>query len=272
MFKGIVFFIKNGWKYDKCYILWRILYQFVNSMIPIVATLMPKYMIDELMGERNIQRLLLYVCILAGYTLVATMLSNYFSWDGFSRRCRVSAEFDSDLHRRLGEADFERLEDPVFLDMQEKAKKFLYCDWHGLGYLLDCAMNIVGQLFTLIGISAMIATLDWKIIVAFTLCVVLAAKVEGNAKKKAVSLSQEIVADERGWMYYAGLFDNFNYGKEIRLNSIGKWLLSRERDYLVKVNANMKKQNNYFINAGSWGAFFTFIQQSILLQQLLKVY
>lgn len=86
MFKGILFFMKNGWKYDKCYIIWRVLFQIVNSMIPIVATLMPKYIIDELMGEKNLHRLAVYVGILVGYTLLASMLSNYFSWDGFSRR------------------------------------------------------------------------------------------------------------------------------------------------------------------------------------------
>lgn len=269
MFKGIAFFIKYGWKYDKYYIVWRVLFQFVNSMIPIVATLMPKYIIDELIGERNIYKLLIYVGVLAGYTFIASMLSNYFSWDGFSRRCKVSAEFDSDLHRRLAEADFERLEDPAFLDMQEKAKKFLYCDWHGFGYLLDCAMNIIGQVFTLIGISAIITTLDWRIIIAFALCVGLGAKIEGNAKKRAMRLSQDIVADQRGWTYYAGLFEDFNYGKEIRLNSMGKWLLSRERDYFVKVNENLKQQNNHFIKAGNWGAFFTFIQQLIAYVYLI---
>ena len=269
MFKGIKFFIKYGWKYDKYYILWRVLYQIVNSLIPIVATLMPKCIIDELMGERNVQRLILYVGILAGYTLIATMLSNYFSWDGFSRRCRVSAEFDSDLHRLLAEADYERLEDPEFLDMQEKAKKFLYCDWHGFGYLLDCAMNIVGQLFTLIGISVIIVTLDWKIIIVFALCVIFGARVEGNAKKKAMNLSQEIVADQRGWVYYAGLFDDFNYGKELRLNGLGQWLLAREREYFVRVNVNLKRQNDHFINAGNWGAFFSFVQQVVAYGYLI---
>ena len=130
-------------------------------------------------------------------------------------------------------------------------------------------MNIVGQLFTLIGISVIIVTLDWKIIIIFILCVISGARVEGNAKKKAMDLSQEIVADQRGWMYYAGLFDDFNYGKEIRLNSMGKWLLSREREYFVSVNANMKRQNDHFINAGNWGAFFTFIQQVIAYGYLI---
>lgn len=274
MFKGIAFFIKYGWKYDKYYIIWRVLFQFVNSLIPIIAALMPKYIIDELTGAKNPHKLLVYVGILAGYTLTASILSNYFSWDGFSRRCKVAAEFDSELHRRLANADFERLEDPAFLDMQKKAQKFLYCDWHGFGYLLDCAMNIIGQLFTLIGISAIIVTLDWKIIIAFAVCVVLGTKIEGNARKKAMALSQDVVSDQRGWMYYAGLFDNFSYGKEIRLNSMGKWLLSRERDYFVKVNANLKQQNDLFIRAADWGACFTFIQQLIaycyLILKMLK--
>lgn len=263
MFKGIIFFIKKGWIYDKYYIIWRVLYQLVNSMIPIVATLMPKYIVDELMGEKNLQKLMLYVGIMAGYTLLASVFSNYFCWDGFSRRCRVNAEFDSELHRHLAEADYECLEKPEFLDMQEKAKKFLYCDQHGFGYLLDCAMNIMGHFLTLIGISAIIATFDWRIIAVFMIFVLLGTGIEGKAKKRAMQLSQEIISDTRGWTYYAGLFERFEYGKEIRLNAMGEWLLSRERQYFQKVNANLKQQNDNYIRAGNWNALFTFFQQGI---------
>lgn len=269
MFKGLYFFIRQGWKYDKRYILWRIFYQFVNSLIPVIATIMPKYIIDELMGGRDVKKLLWYVGILMGYTLLATCLSNYFGWDGGSRRNKVATEFSSDLHRRLVQADYERLEDPKFLDMQQKAEKFLFCDWHGFGYLLDCAMNIVGQCFTLIGISAIIATLDFRIVIVFLIFVILSAKAEGKAKKEAMRLSQKAVAYERGWQYYSGLFEDFTYGKEIRLNSMGQWLLSRERRYFEKVNDNVKQQNNYFIKAGNLGALFTFIQQGVAYGYLI---
>lgn len=269
MFKGIVFFIKNGWKYDKRYIIWRLLFQFINALIPIAAVIIPKYMIDELMGAQNISKLIFYVIALAGYTLIATCLSNYWNWDAFSRRCRVAAEFDSDLHRRLAEADFERLEDPHFLDMQEKAKKFLYCDWHGFGYLLDCAMMIIGQCFTLIGISAVIITLDWKIIAIFILSLMISTKLEGLQKKKAMRLSQAISRDQRCWQYYSGLFEDFSYGKEIRMNSIGNWLLSRERSFFTKVNSNLKQQNDTYIKAGNWGTLFTFLQQILAYGYLI---
>lgn len=263
MFKGLVFFVKQGWKYDKCYILWRTFYQITNSLIPIVATIMPKFIIDELLVGRNVAKLVMYVGILAGYTLFATALSHFFSWDGFTRRCRVSAAFDVDLHNRLYKSDFECLESTHFLDMQEKAKKFLYCDWHGFGYLLDCAMNIIGQFITLLGIAAIMITFDWKIVIMFMIFIIISAKVEGNEKKKSMKLSQQIIKEQRGWMYYAGLFDDFSYGKEIRINCMGDWLLTREKEYLNCVNNNTKRQNSHYIKAGVWGAFFTFLQQII---------
>lgn len=271
MFKGLWFFVKQGFKYDKRYILWNVLYQFVNSLIPIIATLMPKLIIDELLSDKRPQKLILYVCVLAGYTLAATILSVYFSLDGFTRRCKVNAEFDSDLHRRIYEADFENLESSEFLDMQEKAKKFLYCDWHGFGYLLDSALNIVGQLFTLIGIAAIIFTLNIWIIALFIILALLGTWIEGRAKRKAMKLSESISANQRGWMYYAKLFDDFSYGKELRINAMGKWLLNAERKYFTAVNDNLKKQNDGFIKSGFAGAVFTFIQQCVAYGYLIKL-
>ena len=196
MYKGLKFFLKYGWKYDKFYILWRILYQLVSSLIPIAMTILPKFIIDELMGEQDIQKLIFYVLVLTGYVAVATALSQYFSWDGFTRRCHVSAEFDSELHRRLADADYENLETPDFLDMQEKSKKFLYCDWHGFGYLFDSALNIVGQLLTMLGIIAIIASLNFYIIAMFLLFSVLGALIEGYEKRKAMTLSLQISSDQ----------------------------------------------------------------------------
>lgn len=269
MFKGIVFFIKNGWKYDKKYILWRVLYQFINSLIPIVATIMPKLIIDELMEKQETGKLLVHVSILIVYTAAATIFSEYFNWDGFSRRCKVNSEFDSDLHKHLVEADFERLEDPNFLDMQKKANKFLYCDWHGFGYLLDCSLNTLGQIFTLIGIAAIIATIDFRILMLFIVLIILGALIEKRAKQNAIRLSEGIIKDQRGWTYYASLFEDYSFAKEIRLNSLGKWLLERERSYFTKVNGNQKKQNDGFIISGFFGAIFTLIQQSVAYAYLI---
>lgn len=220
MFKGIVFFIKNGWKYDKRYILWRVLYQFINSLIPIVATIIPKLIIDELMGNQETGKLLVYVSILIVYTAAATIFSEYFNWDGF-------------------------------------------------GYLLDCSLSALGYIFTLIGISAIIAAIDFRILILFVVLIILGALIEKRAKQNAVRLSEDIIKDQRGWTYYASLFEDHNFAKEIRLNSLGKWLLDRERNYFTKVNENRKKQNDGFIISGFFSAIFTLVQQSAAYAYLI---
>ncbi len=263
MFRGLTFFMRQGWKYDKKYILWLVFYQLINSLIPILATIMPKYIIDELMGARDLRRLSLYVGLLAGYTLLATCLSNFFKWDGFTRRCKVNAEFDNALHGCLAACDYERLEDPKYLDRKEKAKKFMYCDYHGFGYLLDCAINIIGQLITLVVIAAIVARLDWRVALLFFTFVLVNTKIENSERKKAMSMAQEMIRDQRGWIYYSDLFEDAQCGKEIRMNSMGRWLLDRERSCFERINENIGRQNKHYTKSGNYAAIFTFLQQGI---------
>lgn len=94
MFKGLWFFVKLGWKCEKRYIIYLVLNQFVNSLIPIVAVVMPRFIINELMGSKRIPYIALYVGILVGYTMLSTIISNYLSWTAFTYRTKVSAEFN----------------------------------------------------------------------------------------------------------------------------------------------------------------------------------
>lgn len=158
MFKGLKFFLRIGWQYDRRYVLWLLFYQLLQALYPLAAALLPKLVIDELMGGRSIARMTLCVGGLTIGMLLVGSLSAYFLKDGFSRRCRVDADFHLMLHQRLALADYMNLESPKFKDMQMKAAKFLTCDYHGFGYLLDCAMNILGQIITLIGLAAMLGS------------------------------------------------------------------------------------------------------------------
>ena len=103
----------------------------------------------------------------------------------------------------------------------------------------------------------------------FIVLIISGALIEKRAKQNAVRLSESIIKEQRGWTYYASLFEDHNFAKEIRLNSLGKWLLDRERNYFSKVNDNQKKQNNGFIISGFFGAIFTLVQQSVAYAYLI---
>ena len=139
----------------------------------------------------------------------------------------------------------------------------------GFGYLLDSTLNIVGQVFTLAGVAAIIATLDVRVVLIFFVLTGVGTLAEGRAKEQAAKLTEQISADQRGWMYYARLFENFDYGKEIRLNAMGDWLLKRERAFFTRVNDNQKQQNDGYIRSGLIGSGCTFLQQCIAYAWLI---
>ncbi len=262
MFKGLFFFIRNGWKYDKFYILWNVFYQLVNAPIPLISSLFPKLIIDELMYGKRIDRLLIYTATLTGILLFTGILSSFFLRDGFSRRCRVGAEFDSSLHENLYTCDYSNLENPNFLDMQEKAQKFLYCNRHGFGYLLDCALNVLGHCLTLLGISAIIISLNIWLVILFVVLTAISAAFENSVQTKIKKMEDSMISDQRKWMYYSNLFQSSKYGKEFRLYHAGKWLLQKEREFFTKTNITIKKQNDEFIKLGMLTALFTFLEQA----------
>ena len=57
MWKGFAFFLEQGWKYDKKYVIWLFLLQLVSAATPIASALLPKMVIDELMALRRPERL-----------------------------------------------------------------------------------------------------------------------------------------------------------------------------------------------------------------------
>ena len=84
MWKGLHFFLKFGWKTDKLYIVERILGQLLQACLPVVAAVMPKRIIDELLGAQRCEWILLYVGILIGFTLISKCFCHFFQMDGFA--------------------------------------------------------------------------------------------------------------------------------------------------------------------------------------------
>lgn len=263
MFKGLWFFVKFGWKCEKRYIIYLVLNQFINSLIPIVAVVMPRYIINELMDLKRPSYIFLYVGILIGYILIGSLISDYLTWTSFTYRCRVGAEFDVFMHQKTVNADYADLESSEYIEMKEKAKKFLFGNMNGFSYVLDVAVQTLGKIFTLLGIIAIIATLNLLLVLLFVSLVLVSSWIESKVRKKQIAMSLEIISIERRWMYYGELMDEFSYGKEIRINGIGDWLVNHERKFAKIANDSYAKSNALGIKSGAFGAIASFAQQCI---------
>lgn len=263
MIKGLLFFVKFSWTHEKRYMVYQIINQFVSSMIPIAAVVMPRYIINELMGEQRIESLLLYVGILVGYTFAASSLSTWLDYSVFTFRIKLAQDFTVFLHNKTVFADYADIESSRYLEMKEKADKFLFGNMRGFSYVLERAVEIIGKLFTLIGVIAVIASLNPVIVCIFVALVLLSSCVESHVQRRQAEMHLKLVYFERRGMYYGEIMENFAYGKEVRLNNLGDWLLAREKEHWEYGYESYKKSNKLGIKSGVFNSFAGLIQQSV---------
>lgn len=263
MIKGLRFFIEFGWKCEKKYIIFLVLNQLIKCTIPLVATIMPRYIINELMYKQRLYVVFLYTMFLIGYTLLANALGTVLSFKSFKYRCRVAAEFDVYIHKKMVEADYSNLESAKYIEAKEKAAKFIFGDMHGFSYVLDLAVGMIGKMLTLLGVVAIIALLHPIFVLVFVGIAIINSIVEARVRKKQVDMELEMTSLERKWAYYGEIMENFQYGKEIRINSLGKWLIEKERQYAGIVNQKREKSNNLGVKSNVTDSVLTFVQQGI---------
>lgn len=270
MIKGLLFFIRFSWTHEKRYLLCRVLNQLVLSMIPIVSVVMPRFVINELMGGQRPAYLVLYVSILVGYTFAASALSTWLGWTGFNYRIKLGQDFSAFLHEKTIHADYADIESSHYLHMKEQAEKFLFGNWKGFSYVLDMSIEIIGKAFTFVGVIAVVASLNPLIVAIFTGLVGISAYVESRVQRKQADMQLALTLTERRTVYYSQIIEDFTYGKELRLNKAGDWLLAREREHWNKGYNTYKKSNALGIRSGVFNSFTGFAQQVVSYSYLIS--
>lgn len=244
MFKGVSYLFQYAWKKQKVYIILSIIYQFVVALIPLSAIIIPKFIIDELMNQQRIEYLTLYISMFVIINALGGSLSTFLENKCFVLKGKIFVEFQAMLTERLSICDFEKLEDPAFLDTREKARKFLYANGQGFGVVLDNTFNIIGKLFVFFGIIGVLLQFNIWIILLFTVLVLINSFFESKLKKKFVELEMKKAPVERRTNYLISVIEDFNYGKEIRSYGIKDWLVGKVKHYLNESQEFYKKQLN----------------------------
>ena len=215
MFKSLKFLLHYCWKFKKSYVFYVFAYQVVYALIPLVAVIFPKFIIDELMGEQRGSYLFVFTIILIGVNMFGNMLAAFFRGRSLICKGEVFNKFQIMVAEKLADCDFERLESSEFLDTKERAKKFIFANGQGFGVVLDSAVNIIGKIFVFAGLIAIIATFRIWIVLIFIGLILLNAVMEGRVRKRTVEWQMEQVPIERRTAYLLGIIEDPSYGKEM---------------------------------------------------------
>ena len=269
MFKSFKFLLDLIWKFNKKYVFYAATFQIVTALVPLLSVIMPKYIIDELVGQQRLAYLGIYVGILVLINFAGMALLSFLEGAMFTSKSVVFNDFQCMMAEKLTTCDFESLESPEFLDIKEKAHRILYAEGQGFGMVLDHAFNIVGKVFIFAGLIAVLSTLNFGIVIVFVLLVLLNSLVESRVRKKYVSWDMEKAPIERRTAYLLELIEDFEYGKEERIYNLKDFLIGKTAKHLHESHSFYKKQTHVLNQSKYFTAFTSLIRDGITYAYLI---
>lgn len=197
------------------------------------------------------------------------MASNFLNGRMTTTKTDIYYKFQMMLSRNIAQSDYEQIESAAFLDIKEKAARFLFANGTGFG-LIEAALNIIGKVFVFAGIIGILSTLNVWMIAIFAALVLLSSFVESRARKTIAELDLENAKIERKSYYLVTRMEDFRTGKEIRLYHLADYLIEKIRGHFHSAQRIKAKQVTKKNLALDFGAVTTGIRD--LIAYLYVVY
>lgn len=215
--KTLKYFLPEAWKIHKGYFLVSILKTVCDAVFPFVAIMVSPMIIDELLGGRNIEKLIIYVAAIAvGGTLISlagsqlsVVLEKYDE--------KFQNHFTEEISKRVMELDFQHTEDKKALDQIEAARTGM--SWYSGGVHGICSpfFTIISDVLKIAGAVTLIAIYAPVLFLITAVVVAINVVIQNRKNKIEIEAYKGLSKSNRIFGYYGFNIMDFRYGKDIRL-------------------------------------------------------
>lgn len=228
--KIVLYVYKLAHRLCKSYLPLVISSSFVTAVQPLINMMMLKFIIDELTGAQRIPYFIGLVGIAMSANFILNVLQNILkTWVAIKDNDLMNG-FDLMIGEKVMSLDFEMVEDPEILDLKERA----LFPVHNQGVfqsVIEQAMTLVSQVITMIGLIAILTTLNPLLIIFLFVMAAITTLINKKTQKVMYDLYQLLIPVNRKFGYYAKVTTDFSYGKDIRLYEMDKLLIDRIAEY-----------------------------------------
>lgn len=228
--KIVLYVYKLAHRLCKSYLPLVISSSFVTAVQPLINMMMLKLVIDELTGAQRIPYFIGLVGIAMSANFILNVLQNILkTWVAIKDNDLMNG-FDLMIGEKVMSLDFEMVEDPEILDLKERA----LFPVHNQGVfqsVIEQAMTLVSQVITMIGLIAILTTLNPLLIIFLFVMAVITTLINKKTQKVMYDFYQLLIPVNRKFGYYAKVTTDFSYGKDIRLYEMDKLLIDRIAEY-----------------------------------------
>ncbi len=229
--KTIKYFFPIAWKAHKGFFFFGALGIIVTALTPFVGIMLSPMIIDELMGERDIQKLILYAAAIVLAEAFGMLVSAITSITIEKYDEKYQNLFSELMSRRVMELDFQHTEDKKVLDQINLAREGMSWYSGGVVGIFQQVFTAVTQVVIIIGVMAIILTKAPLLFVITAVLLIINTLIRSKQNKIDIEFYSELAKSNRIFGYLGwGLMD-FRYGKDIRLYGAADMMANKWETY-----------------------------------------
>ncbi len=237
---NIRFMFRRSWTLARGTWFFSLISFAVNTIQPFTLLIMPKYILDELAGERRIDMTLWYVALYAGvivfFNLLNTVLAHFFT----VKRMKIAHSIDMENQRKWLDMDYGNLENGQVRELAFRCTGQV----DPQSFFDSTVLGFIQNAIQLAGYTYIIASLH-PIMIAFILAVIGVNTLIGKKLNKIGYEFQPILSRlSRRYSYICNNMTNFTVAKEVRINGASTGLRKKYRNETAEFIRETKYQQN----------------------------
>ena len=224
--KKLVHFIKLAWSVSPAHIVLLFVQSMANAAKTLLNIILPMFLVNELTGGREVERLVLYAGLIVFNNVGMTFLDNLLN-----RFCSVMQQKTSNgmmklMAEKVMNLEYSYLENPTYLDLKERAV-FTIENQGAISNMINAIFQTMSQAITMTGMLAILATLGPVLIVVLVIGAGLMQLIYGGVSKAQMEVMQEIIPINRRYGYYMGIATDKDTQKDIRIYDMSNMITAR---------------------------------------------
>ena len=246
--KKIKTFITLSWKISPSYILLLLFTSLVSSGQVFINVILPKFLIDELVGNAQTERLLLLGSMIVAANIAFALLANTMKRAMDVKNIYMREKMNQIMSEKIMNVEFSYLENPYYLDLKERAV-FATSNQSAMENLIKNVATMLKNLFIITGLVAIMFTLSWVLVLLLAVAICISILIYRSFMNFQLKFFQEVVPINRKYGYYMTLCFNDRLQKDIRLFGLNDMLANRVTEFNKEINkwffSYFKQQGKY---------------------------
>lgn len=202
--------------------------------------ILPKFLVDELLVERDAGMLLCFGALLVANNVGMTWLDKLCKRFLEAKQDYLRNEMNKKMAEKIMNLEYSYLEDPYYLDLKERAV-FAISNQDCIANLVLCVSKTFSGALSLAGLLVIIATLGPVMIVVLLAAVAVMLLLYRNMSQKLVEVMSNLIPYNRKFSYYYGLHVKKEFQKDIRLYQMSDMIRERTKSYTLEIFDHMEE-------------------------------